>query len=103
VAVVRQLSFSGIGTFAAMQTMVPLLRVDAHAISGAWNGKRGPTPLTLHRNSVEPKRIHKGDLVDGCTCRDVHRQGWSNLSEPEQVQSGLDLLVDCDLLASETH
>jgi hypothetical protein len=46
-------------------------------------------------------RIRKGDLVDGFTCRDVHRQGWSNLSEPDQVQAGLDLLVDCDWLASE--
>jgi Protein of unknown function (DUF3987) len=46
-------------------------------------------------------RIHKGDLVDGFTCRDVHRQGWSNLSEPDQVQSGLNLLVDCDWLSSE--
>jgi putative DNA primase/helicase len=46
-------------------------------------------------------RIRKGDLVDGFTCRDVHRQGWSNLSEPEQVQSGLDLLVDYNWLASE--
>jgi putative DNA primase/helicase len=46
-------------------------------------------------------RIRKGDLVDGFTCRDVHRQGWSSLSVQDQVQSGLNLLVDCDWLASE--
>jgi len=47
-------------------------------------------------------RIRKGDLADGFTCRDVHRQGWSNLSEPDQVQSGLNLLVDYDWLAAES-
>lgn len=47
-------------------------------------------------------RIHKGDLVDGFTCRDVHRPRWSNLSELDQVQSGLNLLVDCDWLAAST-
>jgi hypothetical protein len=47
-------------------------------------------------------RIHKGDLADGFTCRDVHRQGWSNLSEPDQVQSGLNLLVDYDWPAAES-
>jgi hypothetical protein len=46
-------------------------------------------------------RIRKGDLVDGFSCRDVHRRGWSNLSEPDQVQSGLNLLVDCDWLGAE--
>jgi Protein of unknown function (DUF3987) len=46
-------------------------------------------------------RVSKGDLVDGFTCRDVHRQGWSNLSEPDQVQSGLNLLVDYDWLDAE--
>jgi hypothetical protein len=46
-------------------------------------------------------RIRKGDLADGFTCRDVHRQGWSNLSAPDQVQSGLNLLIDCDWLAGE--
>jgi hypothetical protein len=47
-------------------------------------------------------RIHKGDLVDGFTCRDVHRPRWSNLSEVDQVQSGLNLLVDCDWLDAST-
>jgi hypothetical protein len=45
--------------------------------------------------------IRKGDLADGFTCRDVHRSGWSSLSEPDQVQSGLNLLVDCDWLTTE--
>jgi len=45
--------------------------------------------------------IRKGDLVDGFTCRDIHRRGWSNLSELDQVQSGLNLLMDFDWLASE--
>jgi putative tryptophan/tyrosine transport system substrate-binding protein len=39
VAVVRQLSFSGIGTFAAIQAMAPLLRVDASPIDDSDVGE----------------------------------------------------------------
>jgi putative DNA primase/helicase len=46
-------------------------------------------------------RIRKGELLDGFSCRDVHRKGWSNLSEPDQVQSGLNLLVEFDWLAAD--
>jgi Protein of unknown function (DUF3987) len=47
-------------------------------------------------------RIRKGDLKDGFTCREIWRHHWSNLSDLEQVQSGLDLLVDCYWLAEDT-
>jgi Protein of unknown function (DUF3987)/Primase C terminal 2 (PriCT-2)/Bifunctional DNA primase/polymerase, N-terminal len=47
-------------------------------------------------------RIRKGDLENGFTCREVYRRQWSNLSDPEQVQAGLDLLVDCDWLAENS-
>jgi hypothetical protein len=43
-------------------------------------------------------RIRTGDLVDGFTARDVYRNGWSNLSDREAVQSGLDMLLDLDWL-----
>jgi Protein of unknown function (DUF3987) len=60
----------------------------------------GSEPETAAAKAIL-SRIRKGDLADGFTCRDVHRRGWSNLSEPDQVQSGLNLLVDCDWLAAE--
>jgi hypothetical protein len=31
----------------------------------------------------------------------IYRQDWSNLSDREQVQAGLDLLADLDWLAAE--
>ncbi len=47
-------------------------------------------------------RISKGDLREGFTARDVYRNQWSNLSDREAVQAGLDLLADLDWLATST-
>jgi hypothetical protein len=47
------------------------------------------------------KHIRKGDLSDGFTCRDVHQRGWSHLTDNEEVQSSLDLLVNNDWLAEQ--
>ncbi|HEY8032038.1 MAG TPA: YfjI family protein [Methylocella sp.] len=47
------------------------------------------------------KHIRKGDLSDGFTGRDVHRPRWSNLSDRDHVQAGLDLLCDLDWLFAE--
>jgi putative DNA primase/helicase len=46
-------------------------------------------------------RIRKGDLLTGFTARDVHQSHWSGLTDREQVQAGLDLLVDLDWIAAE--
>jgi hypothetical protein len=45
-------------------------------------------------------RIGKGDLSDGFTARDIHQRDWSNLSSREDVQAGLDLLLDLDHIAA---
>ena len=45
--------------------------------------------------------IRQDDLVDGFTARDVHRHAWSNLTDREHLQLGLNLLVDLDYLAPE--
>ena len=47
-------------------------------------------------------RIRKGDLSGGFTARDVYRREWSNLSDRNHVQAGLDLLADLDWLAANT-
>ena len=44
--------------------------------------------------------LRKGDLVDGFTARDIHRHGWSNLTDRDYIQAGLDMLVDLDYLAT---
>jgi hypothetical protein len=46
--------------------------------------------------------IRKGDLQDGFTARAIQRRGWSNLSERDHVQAGLDLLCDLDWLRAES-
>jgi putative DNA primase/helicase len=43
--------------------------------------------------------IRKDDLKEGFTARDVHQRDWSNLTDREHVQAGLELLVDLDYLA----
>jgi hypothetical protein len=46
--------------------------------------------------------IRKGDLTDGFSARDVHQRDWSNLTDHNHVQAGLDLLVDLDHIAAST-
>jgi hypothetical protein len=43
--------------------------------------------------------IRRGVLKDGFTARDVHRPGWSKLTDRDHVRRGLDLLVELDHLA----
>jgi Protein of unknown function (DUF3987) len=47
-------------------------------------------------------RIRKGDLSDGFTARDIYQRDWSHLSSREDVQAGLNLLVDLDYIAAST-
>lgn len=49
------------------------------------------------------KRIRKGDIEDGFTARDVYQHDWSNLTDAEQVQAALNLLVDLDWLCDVTE
>jgi putative DNA primase/helicase len=46
-------------------------------------------------------RIRKGDLLTGFTARDVHQRDWSGLTDRDQVQAGLDLLIDLDWISAE--
>jgi hypothetical protein len=47
------------------------------------------------------KHIHKGDLADGFTARDIYRNHWTDLSDRNRTQAGLDLLDDFDWLRGE--
>jgi putative DNA primase/helicase len=55
----------------------------------------------VHAAKAIAFHIRKGDLVSPFTARTVRRPCWSGLSDREQVQDGLDLLVDRDWLAGE--
>jgi putative DNA primase/helicase len=45
--------------------------------------------------------VRRGALKDGFTARDVHRPGWSKLTDQDHVRRGLDLLVELDHLAAD--
>jgi Protein of unknown function (DUF3987) len=45
-------------------------------------------------------KIRSGDLKDGFTARDIQRCDWSNLTDRNHVQAGLDLLLDLDHLGA---
>ncbi len=47
------------------------------------------------------KRIKKGDLKPFFTTKDVWRPGWTNLTDREQVLTGLQLLEDYNWLILE--
>lgn len=47
-------------------------------------------------------KMRAGDLQDGFTAREVHQRDWSDLTDREQVQAGLDLLVELHYLAASS-
>jgi putative DNA primase/helicase len=47
-------------------------------------------------------KIREGDLQDGFTAREVHQHDWSGLTDHEQVQAGLNLLVELHYLAASS-
>ena len=55
----------------------------------------GPEAETAAAKAIL-SHIRKGDLTEGFSARDVHRHGWSNLADRDQVQAGLNLLCDLD-------
>ena len=59
----------------------------------------GPEAETAAAKAIL-SHIRKGNLKDGFSARDVHRHGWSNLSDREQVQAGLNLLCDLDWIVA---
>jgi hypothetical protein len=46
-------------------------------------------------------RIRKGNLSDGFSARDICQRDWSNLTDRDQIQAGLDLLADYDWIAAD--
>jgi hypothetical protein len=47
-------------------------------------------------------KIRSEELCDGFTAREVHQHDWSGLTDREQVQDGLDLLVELHYLSASS-
>jgi putative DNA primase/helicase len=47
------------------------------------------------------RRIRRGEVGDGFRLRDVYRNGWTKLGQPEQAKKAADLLCDFDYLRVE--
>jgi hypothetical protein len=85
-------------------TEMPLLRAVAYAEYLETHARRayaagGQVPLAAAKAILT--RLRKSDIPMPFTARDIHRRGWSGLTDIEQVQLGLDLLADLDWLLCE--
>jgi hypothetical protein len=114
------------GHFAKYRKLVPVLALINHL---ADNGQRTVGRSALRRAlafstylETHAKRVYgahsaaelmaakailthvrNGELKDGFTAREIHRHDWSNLTDSEQIQTGLALLTELDyLLAAST-
>jgi hypothetical protein len=47
-------------------------------------------------------KLRTGELHDGFTARDVHQHDWSGLTDREQVQDGLNLLMELHYLSASS-
>jgi putative DNA primase/helicase len=93
-ALINQLADVGhgpVGKAAMVRALGLATYLETHA-RRAWAGPEAETAAAKAILS----RIRKGDLADDFSARDVYRQGWSNLSDRDHVQAGLNLLCDLD-------
>jgi hypothetical protein len=47
-------------------------------------------------------KLRSEELCDGFTARELHQHDWSGLTDREQVQDGLDLLVELHYLSASS-
>jgi hypothetical protein len=45
-------------------------------------------------------KVREGELQTGFTAREVHQHDWSGLTDREEVQAGLNLVIELDYLAA---
>jgi hypothetical protein len=64
------------------------LESHARRVYGSVTAVAGDTAHDILR------KIWDGNLPPGFTARDIHQKEWSRLTIPDDVQAGLDLLVD---------
>jgi putative DNA primase/helicase len=49
------------------------------------------------------RRMRRGEIKDGFRLRDVYRNGWARLGQPEQAKKAAELLCDFDYLRAESE
>jgi hypothetical protein len=99
-ALINQLTDAGIGpvTVLALDRAIAFARyLETHARRAYGAGLQ----MDAATAAAILAHIRNGDLADGFTLRDIHQRDWSALTDREQVQAGLDLLLDLDWLAVE--
>jgi Protein of unknown function (DUF3987) len=70
------------------------LETHARRLYGATDKPERAAALAILR------KVREGELGDGFTARDVHQHDWSGLTDCEEVQAGLKLLVELHYLAA---
>ncbi len=92
-ALINHLADGGTGavTEAAMRRALRFAAyLESHALRAYGSGRQAEVAAAKAILS----RIRRGDLPAEFTARDVLRHEWSNLSDPDQVKGGLDMLDD---------
>jgi hypothetical protein len=59
-------------------------------------------PISLNERRRRLTKIRAGELQDDFTAREVHQHDWSGLTDRDQVQAGLNLLVELHYLAASS-
>jgi Protein of unknown function (DUF3987) len=90
------------GTGPVNQTaLLRALGLAEYAETHAWRVYGAGPETEIAAAKAILTHIRKGDVEDNFCARDVHRRGWSRLSDRDQVQSGLNLLCDLDWIVAE--
>ncbi|MBV9243256.1 MAG: DUF3987 domain-containing protein, partial [Methylobacteriaceae bacterium] len=98
-ALINHLADGGAGPIGGLSTLRALTfaeYLESHArraYGSGFQAEAGTAKAIL-------ARIRKGDLADGFTARDILQREWSNLSDRDQVITGLELLDDLSWLRS---
>lgn len=99
-ALINHLADGGTGAVteeATLRALAFAAYLETHARRAYAAGSEAETAAA----SAILKRIRAGDITDGFSARDVHQKGWANLSDRDQVGTGLNLLVDLDWLSPQ--
>lgn len=101
IALINHLADGGVGDIskpAVMRSLALSQYLETHARRAYASGSDVSTAAAR----AILIRIRKKDLQDGFTARDIYRNHWSDLSDHNRTQAGLDLLSDFDWLAPQT-
>ena len=100
VALINHLADGGVGEIsetAILRSLAFATYLETHARRAYASGSGGSTAAA----KAILARIRKHELEDGFAARNIYRNHWSDLSDRNRTQAGLDLLSDFDWLAPQ--